>query len=515
LTLDGPEAPGFVSHFERAGDVNDPLHYPVFPALVGAVCTRLLTDRLHLLTAADAQHLGLILLHVLGLFFFISYCCRLLGRAAGICAGVVLATFPAAVGHSFNNAKDWPCAMFYAVTVLAAGTGLLENRGRSLLAAGVFLGLSFAGKFNAVFVFPTLLLWLPLFGWVYRVRERGLSAPVVGGLLGAPYVAFLTFFVLWPWLYQGTLPQWLDHLHEYVHFMVSYGLGLRTTWTALPFLCVLLMTPPLVLVAAGAGILRGTLGGKDGWLRSSLLGIGLLVPVLRVSVPRSNFYDANRHFIEYIPFLAGLAGYGAPWLFEGLLWLQERTGGGLRRLLTYQRALAFSAALALFCCALPLVVYAPYETTYWNAFVGGLGGAQRRAVFLTRPLPAEYRILGTEGDYWLSSARMGMKDALSLLTPGETLGTCGGIRWILKEDLETWGGSPQLLDPPNTPRRTQEILVMPREGRCGCKEVRSLEAARPILRRVEREGGLIYEVLGPEDGRVHAPTSADSPYCQI
>src|SRR5262249_61075945 len=84
------------------------------------------------------------------------------GTSAGLAASLALVLFPCAFGHSFNNPKDWPAAMFYGVTVLAAGAGFLGGRPRALLAAGVYGGLSLASKLNGVFAVGALAAWLPV-----------------------------------------------------------------------------------------------------------------------------------------------------------------------------------------------------------------------------------------------------------------------------------------------------------------------------------------------------------------
>ena len=57
------------------------------------------------------------------------------------------------------------------------------------------------------------------------------------------------------------------------------------------------------------------------------------------------------------------------------------------------------------------------------------------------------------------------------------------------------------------------VYAAPRPRECGWNDVRDIEVARPLLRRVERGGGLIYEVFGPRDGRprpiVTGPTAYD------
>lgn len=40
------------------------------------------------------------------------------------------------------------------------------------------------------------------------------------------------------------------------------------------------------------------------------------------------------------------------------------------------------------------------------------------------------------------------------------------------------------------------VYASPREGACTFKYIRALESQRRLIRRVERDGGLVYEVLG-------------------
>jgi hypothetical protein len=144
----------------------------------------------------------------------------------------------------------------------------------------------------------------------------------------------------------------------------------------------------------------------------------------------------------------------------------------------------------------PVVVYHPYEVTYFNSFIGGLGGAQRRALF-TMPSPHDYRSGGTEGDYWYSSFR----DALRTIhanTMGRTdfsVATCDPI--VAKSYTALEWEAPPLPMLSVDPAHADYVVVIPRAGYCPPKVVTDLEAARPRLTRVEREGGIIYEVLAP------------------
>jgi hypothetical protein len=56
------------------------------------------------------------------------------------------------------------------------------------------------------------------------------------------------------------------------------------------------------------------------------------------------------------------------------------------------------------------------------------------------------------------------------------------------------------------------VWVSPREGACNWRLVRALESERPVLLRVERGGGLIYELLGPRSDRRLEPVSSANAY---
>jgi hypothetical protein len=503
LDFRGPEPPAFVTSFERHPEENDPLHYPVLTGLLAAVTSRVFHDRLGWVDVVDGHHMALVLLHAVALFLYALYASRLLGGVAGISAVVVLALFPSALGHSFNNAKDWPCAYFYGLAVLAAGVGIVESRARHLLASALFVGLALSAKLNGIFVLPTVLLWTPIAYLLLYRHRRPVTAPLVGAYLVAPYVTGVAFFALWPWLYYGRLPDWWRHIHWYVVFMVDYGVGQRPGWTAHSLECLVFMTPPLVLLLALGYALLGRRGGRERAAVHALLLVWLLLPLVRIAAPRSHFYDANRHFLEYVPALSAMAGGGAALAWR---WLRERFSWPRSRLVPVA-----GAALGLAALLWPVVEYHPFETTYFNVLEGGLGRAQRRGLFLTSPFSE--RLNGTEGDYWYSSLRAGLRDLEAFRPEGGTVGLCGPRSPQGRANL---GAASRLrfLDGDDRTVVADLVYAAPRPRECGWNDVRDIEIARPLVRRVERGGGLIYEVFGPRDGQTRpfltGPTAYDA-----
>jgi Dolichyl-phosphate-mannose-protein mannosyltransferase len=485
------EPAGFHSVFGRYPDFADPMHYPVLPGFVGAVTDAIFDGGLHMLGPLDGHQLGLVLIHALCLVLYCVYASKLLGPLGGISATIMLALFPCAIGHAFNNAKDWPCAMFYGIAVLSAGVGVIQARYQDVAASGLYLGLALSCKMNGAFVLPTIALWLPIAWLVLYRRRRRVPAALAGWLAAAPYIALTTFFVLWPWLYEGhSVFEWWTHLQDYVTFFVHYGVGDRATWTNYPIRCLAYMTPPLVLALASIQLLLG-FGDRVRIARGTLLIVWLALPLVRTAMPRSNFYDANRHFIEYVPALCAVAGGGVTILVERLravwqlsVWVFDCVG-----------------TLAVGVLVWPIIVYHPFETTYFNAFIGGLGGAERRHLFAMQP-PHDYRVNGTEGDYWYSSYRDGLHRVYEA-TKGRSdfsVSTCQPFTALEATALE-WPSDRV----PTLAAKTEQadyIVLIPRPGsQCSFEDIDRFAANRPVLERVTREGGLVYEVVGPRRKR--------------
>ncbi len=538
LDFTGAEPAAFHSKFFRFPETSDPLHYPVFPGLCAALVAALTSSATGWLSAIDGHQLGLGLLQAANLYVFARYAMSLFGLAAGASGALMLACFPTIAGHALNNAKDLPCILLYGSALLAGARGVLRRSPRDLLACGLLTGLGLSCKLNAVFALVTLLLWTPL-AYLARLRREpasrrdwlrvGLAAygrPLallllvgfyrpLGAVIAAsallvepllldvlagrstlsrrwllayaaiPAVAVVTFVVLWPWLWAGQGLTFAGRLAEYVNFMIGFGSSTRETFTSYPFRCLLFTTPPLVLLLAGLGAVGAFGAGRgdrrgDGGLLLALLGLWLAVPLVRIAVPRSMFYDANRHFLEYVPPLCLLAGLG----FEAAV-------AALRRFV--RPALATLGLLAAVGCALalPLVSYHPYEVAYFNWLAGGLGGAQQSALLW---VPHEdWRSPGTEGDYWHSSLR----DFLRHVGPGQIvpatslIGTCG----TSYQQAAANGADLRFASPDDS---GEYLYIGPREHFCGWGKVRALESQRPVLYRVMRGGGLIYEILGPK-----------------
>ena len=501
LDFRGPDPPGFETSFERHPEWKDPLHVPVLAGLLAAVTSKVFHETLGWVDVVDGHHLALVLLHSLALLLFCLYASRLLGSVAGISATVILALFPplSAIPSTTprtgraSSSTAWPFSRQGSASWrLGRATFWPRRSSWAWRSAESSTASSFSPPSSSGRPVAFLLL--------YRGR-RAVPGRVVGAYLVAPYIAGVVFFALWPWLYYGRIPDWWRHIHWYMVFLLDYGVGQRSSWTAHPFECLAFMTPPIVLVLALVYALRGWTRSRENAAVHSLLLVWLLVPLVRIAAPHSHFYDANRHFLEYVPALCAMAGGGAA---LALSWLRKRWSNPRSRW-------ALRGAVGLVCAALvwPVIRYHPYETAYFNAFVGGLGGAQRRALFLSGP--SSVRLNGTEGDYWYSSLRAGLRDIESSFPREGPSDSAAHVRpWVER----TCGQAPPCAS--STERRPPSWPISSTHRRDpGCVVGTTCATWRSHGRPSgvwSRGGGLIYEVFGPADGQARLPTTGPTAY---
>jgi hypothetical protein len=341
---------------------------------------------------------------------------RLPGRWVVLFAPIALIALPRFYGHAFNNSKDIPfaCAFvwaLYATWRFATSGGEREDGATPeperregfgpAVVCGLALGATLAIRPGGL---PLLgLLFGVLLGW--RVLARGEHrAPEIGHLAGrvatAWAVAWLVMVALWPWAHENPL---LNPVHAVIAalsfpdtFPVLFE-GEITRSDALPryYLAkyLLITTPPSLLVLAAGGAVVAV---REGWRSprapssAGLLAVvcWLLVPLLLATVGRPNVYDGMRHLLFALPALALLAGLGASALTDTLLGLLNRRSTSKRAIgVGLPAAVATGVALVLASPAVEHVRLHPYQSTYFNAFVGGTAGADGRY----------------ETDYWISS----------------------------------------------------------------------------------------------------------------
>ena len=367
-----------------------PERYPPATNILAAALKHVLSDWLGWLHPLDGYHSLIVALASLLVASVVAVAYRRAGPLAALAAGLALGFHPRFFSDIHNNIKDVPEAVWYSLALLLAHRAQRDSLARGArsswgawLLTGLCLGLALATK-------PNALMWPIVFGaWLTLDHFRRGADPrawrsSLAALSLALCLAFVTAVACWPWLWAEGLASVPDRVASYYAYLQLVSENKQGFSLLAPFY-LLIVTPPWVLGLAALGIgkvvhdLRQR-ADRDGF--GLLLLVWLVVPLIRVCLPRARFYDGIRHFLEVVPALALFAGLGAAWLAARLGQLSARPR-------VAASVLGLAAATG---AALPIVLYHPHENVYFNTLVGGYAGARERKV-------------PWAGEYWSGSLR--------------------------------------------------------------------------------------------------------------
>jgi dolichyl-phosphate-mannose-protein mannosyltransferase len=322
--------------------------------------------------------------------------CWKLGRAlggprAGFLALLFLLVTPNYYGQMFNNPKDIPFAVggvwaiYYMVRVLPS---LPYPPWRLLLKMGLAIGLALGVRIGGLLFLCYLGLLLGMSAAWQGLTTRRASVFLKTGLtsswrvlLPVGGVAGAVMLVFWPWAQRDPIEHPLRALaffsHETFPFQTLFdGRFVPASdlpWSYLPTY-ILLALPELVLVlltiagaaAAMALTRRATWQQREQVLGFFLLGFTIVFPVVYAIAIKAVLFDGMRHFIFVLPPIAVAAALMADRALTRLAALPYRT--------------PIYAALGLYGVAhvAIMVMLHPDQYVYYNAFVGGVDGAQRK-----------------------------------------------------------------------------------------------------------------------------------------
>jgi hypothetical protein len=259
--------------------------------------------------------------------------------------------------------------------------------------------------------FPGFLIPIPLVLWAHLFARQAYANNVFSMVFLTPVV-----MVAWnPYLWHGTLPRlarfvlessqrgYREETNFPVFFFNRHYRASGVPWYY-PFVMTAVTVPETVLLLALVGVVWLV---KEQNQRAALALLATNAGFILVSglAPGGVLHDANRLMLPALPFLVGLAGDG---FFAVIGWLEAR----IRRASPATRHLrpklvAALLALALGGPAAEVVMFHPYELSYFNRLVGGIQGAYER---------------GHEVTYMMEVLNGGFVDFLSgLLPPGAAM----------------------------------------------------------------------------------------------
>jgi hypothetical protein len=339
----------------------------------------------------ETRHLLNGLVGVLGLIG----CCKLARAVAGARVGFIATLFliltPNYYGQMFNNPKDIPFAAgvvwatYYTVQIIPT---LPQPPLRLIAKLGAAIGISMGVRVGGLLLVCYLGLLL-----AFDAIWRALSDRRVAALFNNAWTSFRRVFVpvvlvaypvmllFWPWAQTDPLAKPVRALEFFSHqtfpfYTLFAGRFLPATdlpWSYLPTYIAIAL-PELVLalllcapVAAGVRIWRGRFDlCRVPALGVGVIGIGIVFPVAYAIAIKAVLFDGMRHFIFVLPLVAVVAAVTAD---RGLVRL---AGFPYRHLVLVALALYGLAHLSI------MAMLHPDQYIYYNAFVGGVEGAQRK-----------------------------------------------------------------------------------------------------------------------------------------
>ena len=344
-------------------------HTPLPQVLAGAT-ERLFNQKLHLLNRISSARVSSVLFVFALTYALFSFARELYGTRTAFLVTLSFFFLPRVFYHSHLATADYAMTAMWFLVAYAYWKGF-RQRGW-IFASSVLMGFALLTKIHAVLIYIPLLLYWALYQRGRKSRSCARPRSTLLPLLIIPPVIFVAF---WPWLWKDIPNRTAEYLAFYLRHadIPVYYLG-ETYYSApwhYPFVMTIVTLPLAVSVPLLIGLLTtGT--GKDGKTDAFIL-CNALVPLLAIAVQVAK-YDGVRLFLPAFPFLCLVAGRGIERVmrFAG----KRRLAGPV--FWGYAALLAVTVYFSVFRIH-------PYQSSYFNAAVGGTRGAAR---------------MGFEPEYW-------------------------------------------------------------------------------------------------------------------
>lgn len=349
---------------------------------------------LRLLPPDVAFHLPIVLFGTLCLLILYLFANKFLSSIAAFFTVLFFMILPRFIGHLHNNPRDIPLMTLFSLSMLFYTHALLRNNLWSWIFAGLTAGVTLSQKINALEIFP--IVFFTIVFRQFLLKKFCLKRLIYQELLLVIsfIVCLITAFLLWPRLWEnpfGQIIQLVSHFSQtwrgntvpYLGNM--YMAGINVPWHyALVFLAITTPLPILFFVLFGflKSLIILKMNSKNAWIYVLIL-LWFSLPTLKYIYPRAIVYDDIRQYLEALPALMLLAGIGGEfiWLF-------------LKKINIYLALMIISLAVSH--ATTVFYRYHPYETSYFNALVGGLKGASKLSFdpdFWGNPLKEGYLML--------------------------------------------------------------------------------------------------------------------------
>ncbi len=280
----------------------------------------------------------------MGLALWVTYLfgARAFSRRAGIIAAVALGLMPNVFYHAHLACFDVPIMAMWITCVFTYWCAEKKGGLDWAVIAGIVYGLTLETKHNAWMLPAVFLPHALLVHGRAMVQETSKSArlPIPASLVAMATVGPAVFLLLWPWLWNDTLPRIQEYVNFHLHhdyynieFLGVTYFGPPSPRSYMPvMIAATVPTVTLVLFAVGAfDRLRVLVARAASWVSTTfertlswpkeappsdphhtdlLLFLSLAVPLAVFLLPRTPIFGGTKHWITAYPALAIFAGRG-------------------------------------------------------------------------------------------------------------------------------------------------------------------------------------------------------------
>lgn len=365
---------------------NDGKGHPPLSDILSSFFNYIFFNRLGLINDIDAYRIYAIFLAaaLVSLIFF--WTSKVYGKFAGLIAALSLSLYPLFWSEAhFNNEKDIPETVYWGFFIFCIWKGVISNSWKWILVSGFLFGLALGTKLNIIFIPAVILPWLAIL-LIPKYRQNRLSIKMIvmknwkillSGLM-IPITGFTLFFISWPYLWADPV----NHIAGVLTFYRKIGItnNINTDFlgpfgiNTYPTQWIIYTTPVVILFFSVIGIISIFPRIKKEKDKISILFLlWLIVPILRVTLPKATIYGGIRQIMEYIPALAIFAGLG------GLIvrnWLAHR----LPKSIFPRTVASVFVVIAFLPIFIKLIQIHPNENVYFNFLIGGLSGAKVKQI---------------------------------------------------------------------------------------------------------------------------------------
>ncbi len=361
------------------GEISNIANYGPFMDIMGSYSYIILSKNLGLMDPISAHRVPTAFMAAIAVLVVYLFALRYYNLFIAIISALALACYPHFFAHAHFNVKDIPMAGMYTLVLVLWHEATLRKSWKWSIAAGVALGLAGATKFNAAFIPIVLVLW-----WLVAFRDKlkvdgKFVIPKRWDIIAGFLVSIPVAVLAWPWLWFSTVEHVKGIIQTFssvakgfvvFYFGQGYSSGVDVPWHY-PFGYLYAVTPVILLILAVIGFIIAVYDTKTLKNRASVLVLlWFLVATLKISFS-GMVYDGIRQFFEVVPALALFAGMGAWFCFR----LSRSFTKNILSAGKSQAAFGIILLLLLWPTLSAMHRLHPYESSYYNGFIGGTQGA--------------------------------------------------------------------------------------------------------------------------------------------